>query len=132
MVKGCKINITRVQNCSFGERVARRSEARRSALKDQTRDERAIVHDKTSSLSYNRTIETKMTFAWKTAGLTYNRYLAIAARTVRRSLKPELRLKAERGASEMKFAKWENGRQGEFQNLAKSEQAPADATSAQK
>ncbi|KAI1909461.1 hypothetical protein LOZ53_001061 [Ophidiomyces ophidiicola] len=71
-----------------------------------------------------------MTFAWKTAGLTYNRYLAVASRTVRRSLKPELRLKAERGVSEMKFAKWENGKQGDLKNLsAKSEQA-TEATSA--
>ncbi|KAI1932378.1 hypothetical protein LOZ58_000778 [Ophidiomyces ophidiicola] len=70
-----------------------------------------------------------MTFAWKTAGLTYNRYLAVASRTVRRSLKPELRLKAERGVSEMKFAKWENGKQGDLKNLsAKSEQA-TEATS---
>ena len=38
----------------------------------------------------------------------YNRYLAIAARVVRRSLKEGERLKAERrGDMELKFAKWE-------------------------
>lgn len=39
---------------------------------------------------------------------SYNRYLAIAARVVRRSLKEEQRIKAERrGEMELKFAKWE-------------------------
>ena len=41
---------------------------------------------------------------------SYNRYLAVAARVVRRSLKEEQRLKAERrGEMELKFAKWEVG-----------------------
>ncbi|KLJ06567.1 F-type H+-transporting ATPase subunit epsilon [Blastomyces silverae] len=49
-----------------------------------------------------------MAFAWKAAGLTYNRYLAVAARAVRRSLKEEPRLQAERrGQMELRFAKWE-------------------------
>lgn len=66
-----------------------------------------------------------MTAAWKAAGLTYvppvsakfsnanrgnsyNRYLAIAARTVRRSLKDTPRLAAERrGQMDLRFAKWE-------------------------
>lgn len=74
-----------------------------------------------------------MTSAWKAAGLTYvfvlslsrqfrleivqwligsnnsyNRYLAVAARAVRRSLKEGPRLAAERrGQMELKFAKWE-------------------------
>ncbi|KAI9820933.1 MAG: ubiquinol-cytochrome c reductase core subunit 1 [Phylliscum demangeonii] len=60
-----------------------------------------------------------MAFAWKAAGLTYNRYLAVAARVVRRSLKEEHRLQAERrGEMDLKFAKWENGRQGDNRNLA--------------
>lgn len=40
--------------------------------------------------------------------LSYNRYLAISARVVRRSLKEGPRLKAERrGDMELRFAKWE-------------------------
>jgi hypothetical protein len=39
---------------------------------------------------------------------SYNRYLAVASRVVRRSLKEEHRLKAERrGEMDLKFAKWE-------------------------
>jgi hypothetical protein len=39
---------------------------------------------------------------------SYNRYLAIAARTIRRSLKEDKRIIAERrGESELKFAKWQ-------------------------
>ncbi|KAK3049494.1 hypothetical protein LTR09_009161 [Extremus antarcticus] len=60
-----------------------------------------------------------MAFAWKAAGLTYNRYLAVSARVVRRSLKEDQRVKAERrGEMELKFARWENGKQGEHKNLA--------------
>ncbi|MCJ1338108.1 hypothetical protein MMC09_003393 [Bachmanniomyces sp. S44760] len=60
-----------------------------------------------------------MAFAWKASGLTYNRYLAVAARVVRRSLKEEPRLKAERrGDMELRFAKWEGGKQGDNKNLA--------------
>lgn len=41
-------------------------------------------------------------------GSSYNRYLAIAARTVRRSLKDTPRLAAERrGQMDLRFAKWE-------------------------
>lgn len=40
--------------------------------------------------------------------LSYNRYLAIAARTVRRSLKETPRLASERrGQMDLRFAKWE-------------------------
>ncbi len=40
--------------------------------------------------------------------LSYNRYLAVAARVVRRSLKEEPRLRAEkRGDMELRFAKWQ-------------------------
>ncbi|KAL0633340.1 hypothetical protein Q9L58_007776 [Maublancomyces gigas] len=60
-----------------------------------------------------------MVAAWKTAGLTYNTYLAIAARVVRRSLKEQPRLAAERrGQMQLKFAKWEGGKQGEMKNIA--------------
>ena len=39
---------------------------------------------------------------------SYNRYLAVAARVLRRSLKEEPRLQAEkRGTMELRFAKWE-------------------------
>jgi hypothetical protein len=72
-----------------------------------------------------------MSAAWKAAGLTYvlalspsrqvrsesqlligstsyNRYLAVAARAVRRSLKEGPRLQSERrGQMELKFSKWE-------------------------
>ncbi|KAJ5485595.1 ATP synthase subunit epsilon [Penicillium diatomitis] len=62
-----------------------------------------------------------MTAAWKAAGLTYNRYLAIAARTVRRSLKEQSRLAAERrGQMDLRFAKWENGKQGDVRSLAQA------------
>jgi len=38
---------------------------------------------------------------------SYNRYLAVASRVVRRSLKEEKRLVAEkRGEQELRFAKW--------------------------
>lgn len=38
---------------------------------------------------------------------SYNRYLAIAARTVRRSLKEDKRVAAERrGESDLRFARW--------------------------
>ncbi|CCX30814.1 mitochondrial ATP synthase epsilon chain-domain-containing protein [Pyronema domesticum] len=59
--------------------------------------------------------------SWKAAGFSYNKYLSIAARVIRKSLKEEARLKAEkRGPLELKFAKWENGKQGEAQNLYKN------------
>ncbi|RKU43986.1 ubiquinol-cytochrome c reductase core subunit 1 [Coniochaeta pulveracea] len=65
-----------------------------------------------------------MVFAWKAAGLTYNRYLAVAARAVRRSLKEEKRLQAERrGEQELRFAKWQNGKMGELKNLGEANAA---------
>ncbi|KAI5284308.1 hypothetical protein KEM54_001442 [Ascosphaera aggregata] len=49
-----------------------------------------------------------MTASWKAAGLTYNRYLAIASRAVRNSLKEEKRLAAaRRGELDLRFSKWE-------------------------
>ncbi|KAH8177971.1 mitochondrial ATP synthase epsilon chain domain-containing protein [Sarocladium implicatum] len=62
-----------------------------------------------------------MTAAWKAAGLTYNRFLAISARTIRRSLKEDKRILAERrGEMELRFARWENGKQGEPKDLGKA------------
>ncbi|RMJ11157.1 hypothetical protein BHE90_010653 [Fusarium euwallaceae] len=67
-----------------------------------------------------------MTAAWRAAGLTYNRYLAVAARVVRRSLKEDKRIAAERrGEMDLRFAKWQNGKQGEPQNLAAANAANA-------
>ncbi|KAJ5591478.1 uncharacterized protein N7459_001847 [Penicillium hispanicum] len=69
-----------------------------------------------------------MTAAWKAAGLTYNRYLAIAARTVRRSLKETPRLNAERrGLMDLRFAKWEDGKQGDVRSLAQANEAATKA-----
>ncbi|KAG9231004.1 mitochondrial ATP synthase epsilon chain domain-containing protein [Amylocarpus encephaloides] len=60
-----------------------------------------------------------MAFAWKASGLTYNKYLSVAARVVRRSLKDDKRLAAERrGEMELRFAKWNNGKQGDMKSLA--------------
>ncbi|KAI0006406.1 mitochondrial ATP synthase epsilon chain-domain-containing protein [Xylariaceae sp. FL0662B] len=71
-----------------------------------------------------------MVFAWKAAGLTYNRYLAVAARVVRRSLKEDKRLAAERrGDMDLRFAKWENGKMNEPTSLAEAN-AAARANSA--
>ncbi|KAF2229387.1 hypothetical protein EV356DRAFT_510962 [Viridothelium virens] len=72
-----------------------------------------------------------MAFAWKAAGITYNRYLAVASRAVRRSLKEDKRLQAERrGEMDLRFAKWESGRQGENKSLASAnEAAMAEAAS---
>ncbi|KAG9635725.1 hypothetical protein KCU95_g2008, partial [Aureobasidium melanogenum] len=73
-----------------------------------------------------------MVAAWKAAGLSYNRYMAVAARVVRRSLKEDKRLAAERrGEMDLRFAKWENGKQGENKNLAASlaESSPAAQSS---
>ncbi|GAM33430.1 mitochondrial ATP synthase epsilon chain domain [Talaromyces pinophilus] len=73
-----------------------------------------------------------MVAAWKAAGLTYNKYLAVAARAVRRSLKDTQRLNAERrGQSDLKFAKWENGKQGEVKQLVDAN-AEAQAAHAEK
>lgn len=67
-----------------------------------------------------------MAFAWKASGLTYNKYLSVAARVVRRSLKDEQRLAAERrGEMELRFAKWNNGKQGEVKSVAEANKAAA-------
>lgn len=47
----------------------------------------------------------RLTWIWDDS---YNRYLAIAARVVRRSLKEDLRIQAERrGEMDLRFARWE-------------------------
>ncbi|KAG9241359.1 mitochondrial ATP synthase epsilon chain domain-containing protein [Calycina marina] len=67
-----------------------------------------------------------MAFAWKASGLTYNKYLSVAASVVRRSLKDTQRLAAEkRGVSELRFAKWNNGKQGDNKNVADANAAAA-------
>ncbi|KAF2016746.1 hypothetical protein BU24DRAFT_492777 [Aaosphaeria arxii CBS 175.79] len=72
-----------------------------------------------------------MTAAWKAAGLTYNRYIAVASRVVRRSLKEDKRIAAERrGESELRFAKWQNGKQGEVKNLDAANAANATEAAA--
>ncbi|RYP71996.1 hypothetical protein DL771_004465 [Monosporascus sp. 5C6A] len=58
---------------------------------------------------------------------SYNRYLAVASRVVRRSLKEEKRILAERrGESDLRFAKWSNGKMGEPKNLADANAAAAN------
>ncbi|CZR53955.1 mitochondrial ATP synthase epsilon chain domain-containing protein [Phialocephala subalpina] len=67
-----------------------------------------------------------MAFAWKASGLTYNKYLSVAARVVRRSLKDDKRLAAERrGEMELRFAKWNNGKQGDVKSVADANAAAA-------
>ncbi|KAF3918987.1 hypothetical protein ABW20_dc0109479 [Dactylellina cionopaga] len=59
-----------------------------------------------------------MAFAWKQAGVSYNRYLSIAAQAIRRSLKEQARATAERRSQmELKVSRWENGKQGEVKYL---------------
>ncbi|KAK9379469.1 mitochondrial ATP synthase epsilon chain-domain-containing protein [Kockiozyma suomiensis] len=59
---------------------------------------------------------------WKDAGLTYNRYAAIAARATRRALKDSQRIQAEkREIVEIRAAKWVDGKQGEFKDTTKRE-----------
>ncbi|KAL2222399.1 mitochondrial ATP synthase epsilon chain domain-containing protein [Thermoascus aurantiacus ATCC 26904] len=73
-----------------------------------------------------------MVAAWKAAGLTYNRYLAVAARAVRRALKDGPRLQAERrGQMDLRFAKWENGKQGEVKHLGAANQEAMAAQAAE-
>ena len=61
-----------------------------------------------------------MAFAWRNV-FTYNRYAAIAARTVRRALKENKRLDAERRDQSMvRVSKWKDGVQGEQVRLGTS------------
>ncbi|KAK6361653.1 hypothetical protein TWF730_005370 [Orbilia blumenaviensis] len=64
-----------------------------------------------------------MAFAWKQAGVSYNKYLSIAAQAIRKSLKEQARAAAERrSGNELKVSRWENGKQGETKYLGTSEQ----------
>lgn len=56
--------------------------------------------------------------AYKQAGISLNKALSIAARTVRSSLKPEFKAAAERrGTTEVKVIKYENGDAAEAKPL---------------
>ena len=58
-----------------------------------------------------------MAFTWRNV-FTYNRYAAIAARAVRRALKEDKRLAAERRATAtVRVSKWKDGVQGEQKRL---------------
>ncbi|ODN04680.1 ATP synthase subunit epsilon, mitochondrial [Orchesella cincta] len=51
-----------------------------------------------------------MTF-WRVAGLNYIQYSTIAARVVRKALKPEFRVEAaKRSESGIKFTQWKDGK----------------------
>ncbi|KAI5787128.1 mitochondrial ATP synthase epsilon chain-domain-containing protein [Geopyxis carbonaria] len=66
-----------------------------------------------------------MVAAWKAAGFTYNKYLSIAARVVRRSLKDDVRLKAERrGEIDLKYSAWQNGKQQDPKTIVQTAQIP--------
>lgn len=56
--------------------------------------------------------------AYKQAGISLNKALAISARTVRNALKPEFRVAAEkRGETEVKVIKYESGKASEAKPL---------------
>lgn len=58
--------------------------------------------------------------SYKQAGITLNRAMALAAQTVRKSLKPEFKVAAEkRSFTEVKVSKFENGVGSEAKSLAK-------------
>lgn len=59
--------------------------------------------------------------AYKQAGITLNRAIAISSRTVRSALKPEVRAEAEkRAAPDIKVTKFENGVTKETYGLKQS------------
>lgn len=59
-----------------------------------------------------------MSVAYKQAGISLNKALAIAARTLRAALKPEIKAVAERrGFTEVKVIKIENGVQSDARPL---------------
>lgn len=59
--------------------------------------------------------------AYKQAGISINRAMAISAKALRNALKPDLKVAAERrGFTEAKVLKYENGaQQGEAKDLGK-------------
>merc|ERR1712029_1338351 len=64
----------------------------------------------------------RMTAFWRAAGLNYVQYSNIAAKVVRRCLKPEFKADAgKREITSINFAKWEGGKQ-----VGKKEQLPLD------
>lgn len=72
--------------------------------------------------SQSRLSSIEMAFAWRNI-FTYNRYSGIAARAIRRSLKEEQRLAAEkRATSSVRVSKWKDGVQGEQQRLGTAEE----------
>ena len=59
-----------------------------------------------------------MVFAWRSAGVSYVKYAEVCAQAVRNCLKEELKVAAnKRGQSEIRFAKWENGKALESSNF---------------
>ncbi|RIA97985.1 mitochondrial ATP synthase epsilon chain-domain-containing protein [Glomus cerebriforme] len=65
-----------------------------------------------------------MAFTWKSAGITYLKYTQICARAVRNALKEEERLIAQkRDEQGIKFAKWENGKQGDLKLVETQQQS---------
>ncbi|RKF66860.1 putative mitochondrial atp synthase epsilon chain domain-containing protein [Golovinomyces cichoracearum] len=65
-----------------------------------------------------------MVLASKASGLTYNKYLSLAAQAVRRCLKDDKRIIAEkRGEMNLRFATWKDGRQGKVMNIAEASAA---------
>merc|ERR1712142_924427 len=53
----------------------------------------------------------KMTAFWRAAGLNYIQYSNVAAKVVRRCLKPDLKVDAgKREVVSIKFTKWEDGK----------------------
>ncbi|RKF56340.1 hypothetical protein GcC1_197029 [Golovinomyces cichoracearum] len=66
----------------------------------------------------------KMVLASKASGITYNKYLSLAAQAVRRCLKDDKRIIAEkRGEMNLRFAIWKDGRQGKVMNIAETSAA---------
>lgn len=56
--------------------------------------------------------------AYKQAGITLNRAIAVSSRTVRNALKPEFKAEAEkRAAPDIKVTKFENGATKETHSL---------------
>ncbi|KAJ2697543.1 hypothetical protein FB645_005891 [Coemansia sp. IMI 203386] len=54
-----------------------------------------------------------MSFAWRAAGMNYLQYSNIAARALRRVVKPQLQSEvAKREGVSIKYAKWDNGKAG--------------------
>ena len=65
-----------------------------------------------------------MAFAWRNV-FTYNRYSGIAARAVRRALKENKRLDAERrNQATVRVSRWKDGVQGEQVRLGTAVEHP--------